>query len=102
MAGKFIKIILLTSVFILVSCSKPVKTYDHFKQHPKDIQTEAKRCLEDEKNGKQIGKDQTCMNAITVESERCIEHKRMMGGANFMPLNCIDPDQLMAMAAQGF
>jgi hypothetical protein len=97
------KVILLAGVFVLTgSCSKPVKTVEYFKQHPEEIQIEAKRCLEDDRKGKQITKDKTCMNVITIESGGCVHHKRMMGGADFMPLDCEDPGQMLVMAAQGF
>ena len=98
-----IKTVLLAITLILTGgCSKPVKTFEYFKQHPEEIQTEATRCMADAKNSKDITKDKNCMNVTFTESERCIAQKRRMGGGDDLLINCEDPAQMLAMAAQGF
>src|SRR5437016_3915457 len=85
---------------ILVGCSRPIKTYAYFEEHPEEIKIEAKRCLEDDKNGKSSIKDKTCLNAATAESMRCIYQIRTNGTEGIV--SCDGYYRMLQLAAEGF
>jgi hypothetical protein len=93
---------ILLSFSVLAGCSKPAKTYQYFKEHPEEIQKEAKRCMDLERNGNNSGKDPSCLAVMTAVSMQCIRQKRLLGDANPIHANCDDPIQMLSLGEQGF
>lgn len=86
-------------VLINEGCSKPVKTVAYFNAHYEELQSEAKRCVEDARKNINIEKDQTCMNLVQAETEMCKKKMNMMG--NMFGIDCEDKATMMSVAYHG-
>jgi hypothetical protein len=91
---------LLTMSVIIIGCSKPVKTGNYFVQHPEELQPEAKRCVVDAAKNIDITKDETCMNVVALEKERCIQKVIVFG--NIMGMDCENGPEMLGMAYKGY
>lgn len=99
MKSILIGITVALATIALSGCGQ-TKTVDYFHQHPEEIQPEAKRCITDAGNNKNITKDKTCMNVVAVEKERCEQQMRISG--NLFGVDCDNGPGMMSLAYHGY